>query len=90
MEYNLDIDEQIDTLSLYWKEYEIWDIPLEICQDIVDIDTTKNTKQQWIPIIESILKLRNELNIDLWKISDDKLTKIIQLISLKVSKWKIW
>jgi hypothetical protein len=90
--YNLDINEEIDYIKINWIDYEIWDIPVKIIEKVMTIKTwlfRKDIIEQWRPICQEILELRNK-NIDLSNITKEKLFAFIGFIQWKIQKWQIW
>lgn len=90
--YNLDENEEIDQIKINWIEYEVWDIPVVIMQKIMTIKTgyfRKDLLEQWKPICQEILEIRNK-NVDLSKLTKEKLFAFIQYLQDKIKKWQIW
>lgn len=85
--YDLDLNEQIDILKVWGKEYKIWDIPPLIIKEIIEIPTVfasdKSFFFKWVKIIERILKIKNtEVNMD--DFTAIHIEKIITIISNRI------
>jgi len=92
MEYNLDENEEIDNIKINWINYDVWDIPLTILEEILEIKTglfSKSLMNQWKPICKKILEIRNN-NINIDNLTEKKLLAFIQYIKNKISKWQLW
>lgn len=90
--YDLDKNEEIDYMTINGKEYEVGDIPLDIIQEIYKTDiysSEKKLKEKWIKIMKKILSIRNK-DIDIDKISDDKIKAFIIYLKDKADRWWIW
>lgn len=90
--YNLDANEEIDQIKINGIEYEVGDIPVRIMEKIGQIKTwffRKDLENQWRPICQEILEIRNE-NVDLSNLTKEKLYAFIQYIQWKLQKWQIW
>jgi len=90
--YNLDLNEEIDTMTINSVEYEVGDIPVAIIRKIMAIKTgffKKDVLDQWKPICKEILELRNkDVNID--SITKEKMFAFITYIQWKIQKWQVW
>lgn len=89
--YDLDKNEEIDYIKINWIEYQIWDIPLDIENDILKISTfTKEEKlvKQWKKIMYRILKIRNK-DVNIEDISIEKIKAFIIYLKNKIEKWQI-
>ena len=90
--YNLDENEEIDDFTINGIEYEVWDIPFQIIEKILNIKTwifKKDLIEQWRPICQEILEMRNK-NVDLSNLTKDKLFAFITYIKWKIEKWQLW
>lgn len=90
--YNLDANEEIDQIKINWIDYEVWDIPVRIIEKIMQIKTgifKKDLIEQWRPVCQEILELRNK-NVDVSNLTKDKLLAFITYIKWKIQKWQIW
>lgn len=90
--YNLDANEEIDNIKINGVDYEVWDIPVKIIEKIMQIKTgwfRKDLVDQWRPVCQEILEIRNK-NVDVSNITRDKLFAFITYINNKVEKWQIW
>lgn len=90
--YNLDANEEIDQIKINWVDYEVWDIPVRIIEKIMKIKTgifKKDLIEQWRPVCQEILELRNK-NVDISNLTKDKLLAFITYIKWKIQKWQIW
>lgn len=90
--YNLDANEEIDQIKINWVDYEVWDIPVRIIEKIMQIKTgifKKDLIEQWRPVCQEILELRNK-NVDVSNLTKDKLLAFITYIKWKIQKWQIW
>jgi hypothetical protein len=80
--YNLDQNEEIDTMTINGVPYEVGDIPVRIIEKIMTIKTgffRKDLEVQWIPICKEVLELRNK-QVDLTNFTREKLFAFIQYI----------
>lgn len=80
--YNLDANEEIDQIMINGVEYEIGDIPVRIIEKIMAIKTgffRKDLVEQWRPICQEILEIRNK-NVDLSNITKEKIYAFITYI----------
>jgi len=90
--YNLDANEEIDTMTINGVPYEVGDIPVRIIEKIMAIKTgffRKDLIEQWKPICQEILELRNK-NVDLSNLTKEKLFAFITYIKWKIEKGQIW
>lgn len=91
--YNLDQNEEIDTIKINGVEYEVWDIPVRIMEKIMNIKTgffkKDNMVAKWLPICQEILEMRNK-NVDLTNLTNEKLFAFIEYINLKLVKMQVW
>ena len=90
--YNLDANEEIDNIKINGVDYEVGDIPIVIIEKIMQIKTgffKKDLIEQWKPICQEILELRNK-NADLSNITKEKMYAFITYIKNKIEKWQIW
>lgn len=90
--YNLDANEEIDQIKINWVDYEVWDIPVRIIEKIMKIKIgifKKDLIEQWRPVCQEILELRNK-NVDVSNLTKDKLLAFITYIKWKIQKWQIW
>lgn len=90
--YNLDANEEIDDIKINGVEYEVWDIPLRIIEKILKIQTwifKKDLIEQWRPVCQEILELRNK-DVDVSNITKDKLFAFITYIKWKMEKGQLW
>lgn len=85
--YNLDLNEEIDILRIWWKDYKIWDIKPKTIEEILKLPTIfiwhKKFLQKWREIIIWILEVKND-EIDLSIISEKHIMQIIEIISKKI------
>lgn len=90
--YNLDANEEIDQIKINGIDYEVGDVPVRIIEKIMKIKTgifKKDLIEQWRPICQEILELRNK-NVDISNITKEKLFAFITYIKWKIEKWQIW
>jgi len=90
--YNLDQNEEIDTMTINGVQYEVGDIPESIVAKIMKIKTgvfRRDLEAQWMPICKEILELRNN-QFDIANLTRDKLLSFIQYIQWKIQRWLIW
>lgn len=86
--YNLDINEEIDNIKINGVDYEVGDIPVRIIEKIMQIKTgffRKDIVEQWKPICQEILEIRNK-NVDVSNITKDKMFAFITYINNKLEK----
>lgn len=85
--YDLDLNEEVDILKIWDKEYKIWDIPPKIIREIIEIPTifTSNDAfiNKWVIVIEKILKLKNK-EVNMENFSVKHIEKIIKIISNRI------
>lgn len=80
--YNLDANEEIDQIMINGVEYEVGDIPVRIIEKIMAIKTgffRKDLVEQWRPICQEILEIRNK-DVDLSNITKEKIYAFITYI----------
>lgn len=90
--YNLDADEEIDIFTINWIEYEVWDIPMRIIENILEIKTwffKKDIVEQWKPICQDILEIRNK-DVDISNLTKDKIFAFITYTKWKIEKGQLW
>lgn len=90
--YNLDANEEIDLIKINGIEYEVWDIPIRIIEKILIIKTwlfRKDLLEQWRPICQEILEMRNK-DVDVSNMTKDKLFAFITYVKWKIQKDQIW
>lgn len=90
--YNLDANEEIDFIKINGIDYEVGDIPMRIIDKIMEIKTwlfKKDIIEQWRPICQEILEIRNK-NVDVSNLTRDKLFAFINYIKWKIQKGQVW
>ena len=90
--YDLDLNEEIDTIKINGVEYKVWDIPERIIEKIMNIKVwifNNNIIEKWKPICKEILEIRNK-NVDIDNITKEKMFAFIQYIKNKIQKWQLW
>ena len=86
--YDLDLNEQIDILKIWNKEYKIWDIPPKIIKEIQNIPTKfisdENFFKKWRKIIKEILELKND-NVEMENFTTKHIKEIIKIIFNRIT-----
>jgi len=90
--YNLDHNEEVDSIKINGVWYEVGDIPYSIIVKIRNIKTgmfDKSLDVQWRPIIKEILEIKNK-DVNVENLTKDKVFWFIKYLKRKLGKWQIW
>lgn len=89
--YNLDKDEDIDTITINGFDYQVGDLPLEIITKVEKISTKEklgDILEGFRPIMRDLLKIKNP-EIDTRELTDDKVASFMSYVLNKIKAGQI-